>query len=72
MEKIEYKGLWWLPSNPDNQVAGILTLIPEKGIELELFDIFLSKSHDLVDTLNSYNNLVWPIEEIILGVSEKN
>lgn len=35
-EKIEYKGYWWLPSNPDESVAGVLTYIPNERIDLEL------------------------------------
>lgn len=36
-DKLEIKGYWWLPSNPDKTVAGILTYIPTKSIKLELF-----------------------------------
>lgn len=32
--KLEYKGYWWLPSNPDKRVAGVL--YPNEKIVLEL------------------------------------
>ena len=25
-QKLEYKGYWWLPSDPDKRVAGVLTV----------------------------------------------
>ncbi|MCT7977715.1 HEPN domain-containing protein [Laspinema olomoucense] len=37
MNSFESNGCWWLPSNPDNVVLGILKFTPEKGIELSLF-----------------------------------
>lgn len=39
-EKIEYKGYWWLPSNPDATVAGVLTYTPNEKITLELIGSF--------------------------------
>lgn len=33
---IVIKGYWWLPSTPENTVAGILTYIPKESITLEL------------------------------------
>lgn len=38
--KLEYKGYWYLPSNPDNKVAGVLTYYPNEKIELELLGCF--------------------------------
>lgn len=35
-EPIEIKGYWWLPSSPDDVVAGILTYTPNDSIKLEL------------------------------------
>lgn len=35
-EPIEIKGFWWLPSSPDDVVAGILTYTPNDSIKLEL------------------------------------
>lgn len=32
-EKLECKGYWWLPNNPNETIAGVLTYIPnEKNI----------------------------------------
>ena len=28
-EKLECKGYWWLPNNPNETVAGVLTYIPD-------------------------------------------
>ena len=36
MQAIEYSGMWWLPANPQNRVAGTLTFSNEEGIALEL------------------------------------
>jgi hypothetical protein len=36
MDDVEYSGLWWLPSNPENKVAGSLTFSNQNGIELKL------------------------------------
>ena len=35
-EKLECKGYWWLPSKPENKIAGILTYTPNEKIKLEL------------------------------------
>jgi hypothetical protein len=39
-KQFEYRGYWWLPNNPDSQIAGILTYIPNDRIELELIGDF--------------------------------
>jgi hypothetical protein len=36
MLAIEHSGMWWLPTNPQNKVAGTLTFSNEDGIALEL------------------------------------
>lgn len=38
--KLEYKGYWYLPSFPQNKVAGILTYYPNEKIVLELIGSF--------------------------------
>jgi hypothetical protein len=43
-KQFEYRGYWWLPSNPDRQVAGILMYIPNEKIELELIGDFYEDS----------------------------
>ena len=32
-EKLECKGYWWLPSKPENKIAGILTYTPNEKIK---------------------------------------
>lgn len=39
-QKLEYKGYWWLPSDPDKKVAGVLTYYPNEKIVLELLGCF--------------------------------
>lgn len=39
-DKIELKGYWYLPSNPENTVAGIATYYPNEKIVLELMGDF--------------------------------
>lgn len=39
-QKLEYKGYWYLPSLPENKVAGILTYCPNEKIVLELIGSF--------------------------------
>lgn len=40
MENRVYKGYWWLPSVPDDQVAGTLTVEPDGDLRLELYGGF--------------------------------
>ena len=58
-DKIEYKGYWWLPSNPDATVAGILTYIPHEKITLELIGSFDSEKAP-IETLikNKTENII--------------
>lgn len=35
-----FKGYWWLPDNPDDRVAGVLTYTPSEKISLELIGGF--------------------------------
>lgn len=39
-QKLEYKGYWWLPSDPGKRVAGVLTYYPNEKIVLELLGCF--------------------------------
>ena len=39
-EKLECKGYWWLPNNPNETIAGVLTYIPNEKILLELIGTF--------------------------------
>ncbi len=49
-ETFEYKGYWFLPSNPEQKVAGILTYIPYERITLELIGTFNSE----IDALSAF------------------
>ena len=46
-DKIELKGYWYLPSNPENTVAGIVTYYPNEKIVLELIGSFYKSSLEL-------------------------
>ena len=35
-----YKGYWWLPENPDEKVAGTLTVLTDGTLVLELYGAF--------------------------------
>ena len=59
-QKLEYKGYWYLPSTPDNKVAGILTYYPNYKITLELIGSF-------DDSLFSNNE-----EKVIYGKTSDN
>jgi hypothetical protein len=62
MEDVEYSGLWWLPSNPDNKVAGTLIFSNQEGIELRLIGSLEDLDND------SFRNLpkTYPI---VLGLT---
>lgn len=62
-DKIEYKGYWWLPSNPDATVVGILTYKPYEKITLELIGSFDSEQDPIETFLNKKN------ESIIHGLT---
>ncbi len=58
-DRFEYEGLWWLPDNPDEKIAGNLLFDPEEGATLKLIGSF--KSIQNFDTLLEY--------EVIFGIS---
>lgn len=39
-KNLEYKGYWYLPSCPENAIAGVVTYLPNEKIVLELFGGF--------------------------------
>lgn len=43
---LEYKGYWWLPKSPDDQVAGSLTIEPDGKMKLELYGGFGNENDD--------------------------
>ena len=62
--KLEYKGYWFLPSNPDNKVAGVLIYYPNEKIELELLGCFGEYSWNILDENDE--------EDIIYGKTAEN
>ena len=39
-DEFKYRGVWWLPENPKNQLTGELTYDRDEGISLELVGSF--------------------------------
>lgn len=62
-EPIEIKGYWWLPSSPDDIVAGILTYTPNDSIRLEL----LGQLHPQTSAIEEFINR--EEDNVILGFS---
>ncbi len=62
-ERIELKGMWWLPSNPETKVAGMFTFIPGESIVLELIGA-LGKVESALDAFLSKRD-----EDVIFGVT---
>lgn len=59
IEEFEYKGIWWLPDKPKEQVSGTLRFTPDEGAILDLIGSFKD--------IKNMNKMLEP--EIILGVS---
>ena len=59
---MEYKGLWWIPSNKDRKVAGILYHIPGEEIRLELIGTFDSDAANSIMAIFNAKN-----EDVIHG-----
>lgn len=62
-EPLEIKGYWWLPSSPNDKVAGILTYTPDKSIKLEL----IGQLKPSISAMEEYINRT--DEDVILGFS---
>lgn len=58
-EVMLYKGYWWLPSRPDNQVAGVMNVESDGKIVLELLGALWDES--LEDLFKNHH------EDVILG-----
>ena len=52
MNNTEYQGFWWLPSNPNESVAGVLTFKPSEIIELKLIGALVGNSGRNQDSVN--------------------
>jgi len=59
IEEFEYKGIWWLPDRPKEQIAGILRFTPNEGAILDLIGSF----KDIKDMSKVFE------PEFILGIS---
>ncbi|MEM2888041.1 MAG: hypothetical protein QXI71_02715 [Candidatus Bathyarchaeia archaeon] len=59
IEKVTYKGAWWLPSKPEKRISGTLTFTPWSGATLNLIGSFKE--------IEDHNKFLNP--EIILGMS---
>lgn len=59
MDNLEYSGLWWLPSRPDNKVAGTLTFSNQDGIELKL----IGSLEDIegLNNIHQRHSVIWGI-----------
>lgn len=53
-----YKGCWWLPSAPDDQVTGALTVETDGGLRLELYGGFGQKDKG-VDFLRDQDEVIY-------------
>lgn len=59
IEEFEYKGIWWLPDKPKEQISGTLRFTPNEGAILDLIGSFKG--------ITVLNKMLEP--EIILGIS---
>lgn len=57
-EAFEYKGYWWLPSEPDNKVAGVLSYKPGERITLELIGSFDNGEDAVLSFINKKDEAV--------------
>ncbi len=64
MEPFDLSGVWWLPDNPKNQIAGNLKFSPEAGAHLELIGSFKNPAD-----LRVLDNSVFSSPPIILGIT---
>jgi hypothetical protein len=75
IEKFEYKGVWWLPDNPEKPISGTLMFVPGEGAVLNLMGSF-NGSFEEIKSTNSEGSItkrVWTGKlfepEIMLGTS---
>jgi hypothetical protein len=57
----EFKGLWYIPSDPENKIGGTLIITPDK-IVLELFGCYNTESESIIKTI--LENKVSTVETI--------
>jgi hypothetical protein len=46
LDDFRISGHWWLPREPEESIAGVLTFTPEAGIRLELAGLFVRSDFD--------------------------
>ena len=59
IKEFEYKGIWWLPDNPEKRISGTLRFTPNEGAILDLIGSFKD--------IKNINKTLEP--EIVLGIS---
>ena len=61
-QNFEYKGYWFLPSDPKNKIAGILTYLPNESMKLELIGAFGKVTSPIIAFTNSTRiDIIWGI-----------
>lgn len=60
-EKYIHKGIWWLPDNPQRKVSGILSIIPEENLSLEIIGQLEpnSRTHYLASSSIPQISVIW-------------
>ncbi len=53
-ENNELAGFWWIPSNPDNKLAGIFSRSKENGMSLNLIGSFSDEENRIITTTKKY------------------
>lgn len=61
-QNFEYKGYWFLPSDPKNKIAGILTYLPNESMRLELIGAFGKAASPIIAFTNTTRiDIIWGI-----------
>lgn len=69
MQSFRKKGLWWLPGDPQKQIPGILTFSPEKGLDLDLFEVVSGSQFRIINGILEAGGFVTLIDSFITGHS---
>lgn len=61
-QNFEYKGYWFLPSAPENKIAGILKYTPNESLKLEIIGAFGKAESPIIAFTNSTSkDIIWGI-----------
>ena len=71
MRTNEYIGYWWLPSLPDNKIAGTVKITNENKITLELFGV-LQKVNDFRNNKSHEIILGWTKDGKLITICQAN